>query len=52
MMKNKITNLKFPKKGDKRWIKEEKGETAETTIKDVNQSNGEIHVINKLLLPE
>lgn len=39
-------------KGGKLWIKDEKGATAEITIKDVNQSNGVIHVINKVLLPK
>jgi uncharacterized surface protein with fasciclin (FAS1) repeats len=39
-------------KGGKLWIKDEKGTTAEITIKDVNQSNGVIHVINKVLLPK
>jgi uncharacterized surface protein with fasciclin (FAS1) repeats len=39
-------------KGGKLWIKDEKGGIAEITIKDVNQSNGVIHVINKVLLPK
>jgi len=39
-------------KGGKLWVKDEKGGIAEITIKDVNQSNGVIHVINKVLLPE
>jgi uncharacterized surface protein with fasciclin (FAS1) repeats len=39
-------------KGGKLWIKDEKGATAEIAIKDVNQSNGVIHVINKVLLPK
>ena len=40
------------KKGSKLWIKDEKGGVAQVTIKDVNQSNGVIHVINKVLLPK
>ena len=40
------------KKGGKLWIKDEKGGTAQITIKDVNQSNGVIHVVNKVLLPK
>ena len=39
------------KKGGKLWIKDEKGGVAQITIKDVNQSNGVIHVINKVLMP-
>jgi uncharacterized surface protein with fasciclin (FAS1) repeats len=39
-------------KGGKLWVKDEKGGIAEITIKDVNQSNGVIHVINKVLLPK
>lgn len=38
------------KKGGKLWIKDEKGGVAQITIKDVNQSNGVIHVINKVLM--
>ena len=40
------------KKGGKLWIKDEKGGVAQITIKDVNQSNGVIHVVNKVLLPK
>jgi uncharacterized surface protein with fasciclin (FAS1) repeats len=40
------------KKGGKLWIKDEKGGISQITIKDVNQSNGVIHVINKVLLPQ
>ena len=40
------------KKGNKLWVKDEKGGVAQITIKDVNQSNGVIHVINKVLLPK
>ncbi len=40
------------RKGGKLWIKDEKGGTAQITIKDVNQSNGVIHVVNRVLLPK
>jgi uncharacterized surface protein with fasciclin (FAS1) repeats len=40
------------KKGGKLWLKDEKGGVAQITIKDVNQSNGVIHVINKVLMPK
>ncbi|MBA2248962.1 MAG: fasciclin domain-containing protein [Chitinophagaceae bacterium] len=40
------------RKGNKLGIKDEKGGTAWITIKDVNQSNGVIHVVNKVLLPK
>jgi uncharacterized surface protein with fasciclin (FAS1) repeats len=40
------------KKGGKLWIKDEKGNVAQITIKDVNQSNGIIHVVNKVLMPQ
>lgn len=36
----------------KLMVMDEKGGTAEVTIKDVNQSNGVIHVIDHVLLPE
>lgn len=39
-------------KGDKIVIKDEKGGVAVITIKDVNQSNGVIHVIDHVLLPK
>ncbi len=39
-------------KGDKIVIKDEKGGMAVITIKDVNQSNGVIHVIDHVLLPK
>jgi uncharacterized surface protein with fasciclin (FAS1) repeats len=39
------------KKDGKLWVKDEKGGIAEITIKDVHQSNGVIHVINKVLMP-
>ncbi len=38
------------KKGGNLWIKDEKGGVAQITIKDVMQSNGVIHVINKVLM--
>ncbi|MEO8414125.1 MAG: fasciclin domain-containing protein [Ginsengibacter sp.] len=38
-------------KSGKLWIKDEKGGIAAITIKDVDQSNGVIHVINKVLMP-
>ena len=40
------------RKGGKLILKDEKGGIALITIKDVNQSNGIIHVINKVLLPK
>jgi uncharacterized surface protein with fasciclin (FAS1) repeats len=39
-------------KGKKVVIKDEKGGMAYVTIKDVNQSNGVIHVIDHVLLPK
>ncbi len=38
-------------KGKDLMIMDSKGGTAKVTIKDVNQSNGVIHVINKVLMP-
>jgi uncharacterized surface protein with fasciclin (FAS1) repeats len=38
-------------KGDKIMLTDEKGGTATVTIADVKQSNGVIHVIDKVLLP-
>jgi uncharacterized surface protein with fasciclin (FAS1) repeats len=38
--------------GKKIAIKDEKGDVAYVTIKDVNQSNGIIHVIDHVLLPK
>ena len=40
------------RKGSKLFIKDEKGGVAQITIKDVNQSNGVIHVVNKVLMPK
>lgn len=34
------------------WIVDENGGTARVTIADVNQSNGVIHVVDKVLLPK
>ena len=39
------------RKGGKYWIKDSKGSIAQITIKDVNQSNGVIHVVDKVLIP-
>lgn len=39
-------------KGNKIVLKDEKGGMAVITIKDVNQSNGVIHVIDHVLLPK
>jgi uncharacterized surface protein with fasciclin (FAS1) repeats len=38
-------------KGGKLILTDEKGGTATVTIKDVYQSNGVIHVVNAVLLP-
>jgi uncharacterized surface protein with fasciclin (FAS1) repeats len=38
-------------KGHRIWLMDEKGNKAEVTIKDVYQSNGVIHVINTVLMP-
>ncbi len=39
-------------KGDKLYIKDEKGGSAQVTIKDVYQSNGVIHVVDTVLMPK
>ena len=39
-------------KSGKIMIKDEKGDVADVTIPDVKQSNGVIHVIDKVLLPK
>lgn len=39
-------------KGKDLMIKDEKGNVAKVTIKDVNQSNGVIHVIDHVLMPK
>ncbi|MBA3829560.1 MAG: fasciclin domain-containing protein [Taibaiella sp.] len=43
--------LTVMQKGGSLWIKDSKGGVAKITIKDVYQSNGVIHVINKVLMP-
>ncbi|WP_462218965.1 fasciclin domain-containing protein [Ferruginibacter sp.] len=45
-------NLMIMMKGNKIAIKDESGGVAYVTIKDVNQSNGVIHVVNHVLLPK
>ncbi|QND52631.1 fasciclin domain-containing protein [Phyllobacterium sp. 628] len=44
--------LTVSQKGGKISIKDEKGNVAHVTIADVKQSNGVIHVIDKVLLPK
>lgn len=44
--------LTITTKGGKIMLTDEKGRTATVTIADVKQSNGVIHVIDKVLLPE
>jgi uncharacterized surface protein with fasciclin (FAS1) repeats len=45
-------NLMVSMEGKKIAIKDEKGQVAYVTIKDVSQSNGVIHVIDHVLLPK
>jgi uncharacterized surface protein with fasciclin (FAS1) repeats len=45
-------NLYVSMKGQNLMISDESGNTAQVTIADVNQSNGVIHVVNKVLLPK
>ena len=45
-------NLMVMMKGKKIVVKDESGNVAYVTIKDVNQSNGVIHVIDHVLLPK
>ncbi len=45
-------NLMLMMKGKKIAVKDESGNVAFVTIKDVNQSNGVIHVIDHVLLPK
>jgi uncharacterized surface protein with fasciclin (FAS1) repeats len=45
-------SLVATKNGGKIMLKDEKGGMAAVTIKDVNQSNGVIHVIDHVLLPQ
>jgi uncharacterized surface protein with fasciclin (FAS1) repeats len=44
-------NLTLSLKDGKVWLTDGKGDTAQVTIADVNQSNGVIHVIDTVLLP-
>ena len=44
--------LKVSYKGDKIMVEDETGGVASVTIADVDQSNGVIHVIDKVLLPK
>jgi uncharacterized surface protein with fasciclin (FAS1) repeats len=39
-------------KGNQFWLRDEKGGMAQITIKDVHQSNGVIHVVDKVLMPK
>ncbi len=43
--------LKVEQRGDHLDVVDDKGDVARVTIADVNQSNGVIHVINKVLMP-
>ena len=43
--------LTFEMKGSSLWVVDEKGDKAKVTIANVMQSNGVIHVINKVMLP-
>lgn len=45
-------NLYITMKGKNLMVTDENGHTAKITIADVNQSNGVIHVINKVLMPK
>ncbi|MGH2646995.1 MAG: fasciclin domain-containing protein, partial [Ginsengibacter sp.] len=45
-------NLYVTMKGKKLMITDKNGGTATVTIADVNQSNGVIHVVDKVLLPK
>ena len=45
-------NLYVSMKEKKLMITDESGNTAQVTIADVKQSNGAIHVVNKVLLPK
>jgi uncharacterized surface protein with fasciclin (FAS1) repeats len=45
-------NLMASMKGSKLMLKDEKGGMSTVTIKDVNQSNGIIHVIDTVLMPK
>ncbi len=43
--------LTVMEKGSSLWVKDAKGGVAKITIKDVDQSNGVIHVIDHVLMP-
>lgn len=43
--------LTFKQKGDSLWVIDSKGNKSKVTIADVHQSNGVIHVVNKVLMP-
>jgi len=45
-------DLSFEMKDGALWVWDAKGDAARVTIADVNQSNGVIHVIDKVLLPK
>ena len=45
-------NLYVTTKGENVIVTDENGGMAMITIADVNQSNGVIHVVNKVLLPK
>ena len=45
-------DLSFEMKDGALWVWDAKGDAARVTIADVNQSNGDIHVIDKVLLPK
>lgn len=45
-------SLTFSMKGDKLLLMDESGGMATVTIADVNQSNGVIHVVDRVLLPK
>lgn len=45
-------NLYITMKGKHLWVTDENGGMAKITIADVNQSNGVIHVVDKVLLPK
>lgn len=45
-------NLMLSMKGNKLAVADEKGGVSYVTIKDVNQSNGVIHVVDHVLLPK
>lgn len=44
--------ITFMTKGKDIWLMDAKGGKAKITIKDVHQSNGEIHVIDAVLMPK